>query len=164
MMARVKVILAHIPTFSGAMRELEDAVRETGHEARDLFKLSASSWEHEPGFNVVMDIRSNRIAVLVYTDDEIYRYVSRGTKPHIIRPKHAKRLAFNVGYVAKTIPGIIVTRGGGTAGGDLVFAGEVHHPGTEPRNFPTVIAKEIAPNFKRRMGAAMSKFARQLHQ
>lgn len=44
------------------------------------------------------------------------RYVLDGTRPHVIRPRRAKALRFDVG-------------------GRTVFAAVVHHPGTRPNNF-----------------------------
>ena len=43
-------------------------------------------------------------------------FVERGTKPHIIRPVYARYLRFEVA-------------------GRIVFAREVHHPGTRPNPF-----------------------------
>ena len=43
-------------------------------------------------------------------------FVERGTRPHIIRPKRARALRFEVG-------------------GETVFAKKVEHPGTKPRPF-----------------------------
>ena len=44
------------------------------------------------------------------------RYVLDGTRPHIIRPRRARALRFDLG-------------------GRTVFAAVVHHPGTRPNNF-----------------------------
>lgn len=65
-------------------------------------------------------------------------YLEKGTPPHIILPRNAKVLAFELG-------------------GETVFATEVHHPGTKARPFakPTVdavrntIASEAAAILRR---------------
>ncbi|WP_234467785.1 hypothetical protein [Streptomyces sp. MBT62] len=44
------------------------------------------------------------------------RLVLDGTRPHIIRPRRARALRFEVG-------------------GEVVFAGKVRHPGTRPNDF-----------------------------
>jgi hypothetical protein len=92
--------------------------------------------------------------VLVGTDDEIYGYVNEGTKPHTIWAKNARTLAFPSAYTPKTRPGHM-TAGSGGASGPTVFAAEVHHPGTEARNFDKAIQKEWKPKFKRLMEQAM---------
>jgi len=62
-------------------------------------------------------------------------YVEYGTKPHIIRPVHAKALAFEVG-------------------GTLVFAKLVHHPGFAGRFFARSSYEQFlreAPEFAREL-------------
>jgi len=62
-------------------------------------------------------------------------YVEYGTKPHIIRPVHAKALAFEVG-------------------GTLVFAKLVHHPGFAGRFFARGAYERFlreAPDFAREL-------------
>ena len=51
--------------------------------------------------------------------------VNDGTKPHIIRPKNAKALAFKIG-------------------GRVVFAKVVHHPGTKAQPFLDRALREVA--------------------
>lgn len=50
--------------------------------------------------------------------------VHEGTRPHVIRPRRAKALAFDIG-------------------GRKVFATEVHHPGTRPRPFLRNAAERV---------------------
>lgn len=50
-------------------------------------------------------------------------FVHEGTKPHVIRPKKAKLLAFEWDN--------------GPNGPGMYFFGEVHHPGTQPNRFFT---------------------------
>lgn len=58
--------------------------------------------------------------------------VHEGTRPHVIRPKHARALAF---------PG---------AGGRTIFAASVNHPGTRPRPFLRNAAEDVAASLHRR--------------
>ncbi|MFF2612378.1 hypothetical protein [Kitasatospora sp. NPDC058046] len=53
---------------------------------------------------------------VIVCDHPATRYVIEGTRPHIIRPRRAKALRFEVG-------------------GRTVFAKVVHHPGTKPNPF-----------------------------
>ncbi len=53
---------------------------------------------------------------VITCDHPKVRLVLEGTRPHIIRPRRAKALRFEVG-------------------GEVVFARKVRHPGTRPNNF-----------------------------
>ncbi|WP_199570522.1 hypothetical protein [Streptomyces murinus] len=53
---------------------------------------------------------------VIVCDHPAVRYVLDGTRPHIIRPRRAKALRFEVG-------------------GRVVFAAYARHPGTRPNNF-----------------------------
>jgi hypothetical protein len=62
-------------------------------------------------------------ATIVF-DTDYSAFVNDGTRPHIIRPKNAKVLRFNVG-------------------GRVVYAKVVHHPGTRPRPFLDRALREV---------------------
>jgi hypothetical protein len=51
------------------------------------------------------------------------RFVLDGTRPHVIRPRRAKALRFDMG-------------------GRTVFAKRVNHPGTKPNNFMAEALRE----------------------
>ena len=55
------------------------------------------------------------------------KFVEFGTLPHIIKPKSKKALKFEIGKKARLE--------GTKKGKDIVFAKEVHHPGTRPNPF-----------------------------
>ncbi len=57
------------------------------------------------------------------------RYVEWGTPPHIIRPKTAKALKFEVDKKER------LARKGKRSEANIVFAKEVQHPGTMPQPF-----------------------------
>ncbi|MDI9548188.1 MAG: hypothetical protein QM346_11390, partial [Chloroflexota bacterium] len=88
-----------------------------------------------------------------------YRYVAEGTKPHAIRPKRARMLAFPGTYRAKTTPGVIGSQAGGGSG-ETRYASAVAHPGTQAREFHKLIAKKRQSSFKREMEEAMREAAR----
>ena len=94
-------------------------------------------------------------------DAKIYRFVNDGTRPHKIRPKRAKALSFVTGgkgsYVPKTKP---VGQFGGPGivrGGERVYAQEVDHPGTKPRNFDLRISNKMAPVLAKAIREAVSR-------
>lgn len=64
-------------------------------------------------------------------------FVADGTRPHEIRPKRGKVLAFVAGGSVSIQSANVATRhsNGGTASYGMVFARVVHHPGTRPNDF-----------------------------
>jgi len=120
------------------------------------FEATTKTWQHKPEFKqtVAGGKGLEGFAAEVSTNDEIYGYVDKGTKPHIIRPKRAKRLAFPSLFAPKTKPRVL-NSGPGMRGPQDVFALEVHHPGTEAREFSKTIEIKWTPKFKREMEAAM---------
>ena len=142
-----------------AMRAaLEAAANQAADEIEVDFQKTTASWTNKPIFEKLVDL-GPPITVLVGTDDEIYGYVDLGTRPHVIRPKRAKALRFQSGYVAKTTPGVIGSSAGGPFG-DTVFSRGVNHPGTKARNFSKGITELWQTKFKRKMEQAMSSAAK----
>lgn len=123
------------------------------------FELTTATWDHQVKFEKEVQVGPKSIEILVGTDDEIYGYVDKGTRPHDIYPRNARVLAFPSGYAAKTRPGVPSSNSGGPSG-STVFAAFVHHPGTEPRNFDIIIQKDWQPKFQKRMQAAMQAGAK----
>ena len=127
------------------------------------FELTTATWEHQVKFERLVEVGPDKVEILVGTDDEIYKYVDEGTKPHDI-PKYKpgnRLLAFPSGYKAKTFPGKLSSQKGGSFG-PMVFAmasidKPIKHPGTKARNFDKNLKKLWSPKMKRRMEAAMRK-------
>lgn len=135
------------------------------------FEEVVSDWDHKPDFAARKYVNKGAIEVAVYPagkNKAIWRYVSEGTKPHVIRPKNAKALSFVWGgpgsYNPKTTPGPPPTWGGpGTVtGGETVVRREVHHPGTKARNFEKYIADQYRPKFRKEIENAMKRGARRV--
>lgn len=123
------------------VQALGDAVQDTADQVIADYRKATSTWEHQPVFRIMA--RTARVgnrftSVDVGTDDEIFGYVDLGTKPHVIRPKNGKVLAFKTGGSPKTRPNRLLATGG-SAGTDQAFAKEVHHPGTKARNFSKLL-------------------------
>src|SRR3990172_10716082 len=97
-------------------RELRDALDHTGNIVRDDFQKTVKTWEHQPTFRKEGPrLTGAGLEVLVSTNQEAYTYVTRGTRPHLIRPRRARRLRFQTGFKAKTRPRIISSRAGGAS-------------------------------------------------
>jgi hypothetical protein len=102
------------------------------------FEVTVSTWQHKPDFE---QRKPNEATRTVETDDEIYGYVSGGTKPHVI-VAHGKALVFpSGGFRPKSRPGYIGANQG-SKGKGVVFRKMVSHPGSKARDFDKAIAKK----------------------
>ncbi len=133
------------------------------------FKRVTSNWEHKVDFKARKQIRPNNIQVSVFPtgkNKKIWIWVSGGTRPHKIRARKAKRLAFVSGgpgsYKPKTKkpckfggPGVVI-------GGSPVFVQEVDHPGNEGREFEKTIAADYKRPYSRTMENAFRRIIRRL--
>jgi len=143
------------------MQEIEAQLQLEGKYIESEFEKTTATWTNRPAFETLTDTTGGNLAVLVGTDDPIYRYVDEGTRPHRIVPKSSNRsgrLFFQSGYVAKTSPGVIGSRAGGKFG-NVVVARAVNHPGTKARGFSKQIEAKTRNRFKRNMQAAMKRGA-----
>jgi hypothetical protein len=145
--------------------ELLNAMRKAATVVKSDFEKTVETWEKKPKFEVVISLRPEAPAILVDTEDEIYRYVNDGTRPHaifagIFTGKSRKRvLSFPSQFRPKTkVRQLRSFRG--FKGGPNVQRPFVQHPGTEARNFDEVIKKKRSAWFKRQMEKAMRKAAR----
>ena len=124
-------------------RQIEKTLDDLAKRATAEYKKTTETWDGHPDFTVTKDGNFTRI---VGTESEVYGYVDHGTRPHPIRARAAPNLAFQVGFTPKTTPNVVGSAGGGSYG-NFVYAKEVQHPGTEPRNF----SKNIASLMQNRM-------------
>lgn len=143
-MYRAKVILPKRIIFDA--RKLERVIENTldgvAESGRVDFEVTTQTWNNKPAFNIEKE-RGKRT---VYTDSAQYAYVNYGTRAHTIRPRSASQLAFPANYRAKTTPRVIASRSGG-ASGPTVYTREVHHPGTQAREFDKEIKKKWDKEF-----------------
>jgi hypothetical protein len=128
----------------------KEITRETRSIVRE-YEITVGTWKRKVRFTITI---SPYEFATVGTDNEIYGYVDKGTRPHIIRPKKAKMLRFNTVFRAKTIPNQLRNRAGMSAP-PVAHALEVHHPGTEARNFTENISKRSEARFSKNMAKAM---------
>jgi hypothetical protein len=147
-------------------REIRNAMRRFARRMRERFEETTATWEHRVEFREHTYLSGEAYPrVEVTTEDEIYGYVTRGTRPHEIWAgaytgrSEARTLAFPSMFQPKTQPGVIGS-GAGERGGETVFRPYVQHPGTEPRRFDEEISKEMQPWFKREMEEAMRAAAK----
>lgn len=112
------------------------------------FDMRVANWHHKPQFQARKFITREAISVNVFPagpHKQLWIWNTEGTRPHPIRAKRAKTLAFMGGgaiYVSKTAP---IGKFGGPGivyGGYPVFPKAVQHPGTEARQHEKVIAAD----------------------
>lgn len=102
------------------------------------YDVTTQTWDNRPKVTIAGSGPDEReIAV----QSAIYAMLEGGTKPHLIRPRRAKVLAFRSPFRAKTVPNQIMS-GPGSQGSTDVFTKAVRHPGTKPRNWSKVIAQK----------------------
>lgn len=133
--------------------ELVRAMKRGQTDVYKDFLKTVDTWENKPVFKNEFRETGNEISFEVSTDDEIYGYVNNGTRPHIIE---GFPLAFMAAYQSKTTPRKIGSHSGGGSG-ETVFATVVHHPGTEARNFDSVIALKNTPKLSEYVRVGMKK-------
>ncbi len=133
------------------------------------FNRVTANWTTKITFASRKFVSTKRVMISTFAvgkNKKIWRYVSLGTRPHKIRPRKAKRLAFVSGgpgsYKPKTKavgkfggPGVVV-------GGSPVFAKEVNHPGTKAREFEKTIAEDYKREYARVMENAFRRIMRSL--
>lgn len=148
-------------------KELRTVVEDTSAELKFFFEGVVKDWTHKPKFRRKMTVTDKLIEGTVQAVGEnkkIWGYVDQGTKPHIIRPKRASVLKFQLGYDPRTRPGAGNTPpqsgGSGKASGDVVFRHEVHHPGTKARQFAKWFEANLSPSFQYRVENAIKRAAR----
>ena len=118
------------------------AMKEIGQRTRRDYERPTRTWQHKPHIIEEVETRGGKFEVMVGTDDEIFRFVDQGTRPHLIFPRKAKALRFVGGFRAKTTPGGL-NSGQGGARGPLRFAAYVRHPGIKPRRFTETIQRRM---------------------
>lgn len=147
----------------------DELVRNVKTIIREDFEPTTETWEHKVRFTWSTHAEhaaagwgafTGAYVVNIYTNDRVWNMLDQGTRPHTIRPKRAKILAFPSGHTAKTQPRRLRSYRGGSSG-PTVFAPEVHHPGTEPREWTKVIARKRGPWLSRQLQLYLDKWARE---
>lgn len=124
--------------------------------AKDIkvdYDVTTQTWDNRPEVTITGSGPDERE---IKVKSDIYAMLEAGTRPHMIRPRRAKVLAFRSPFRAKTVPNQIASRPGGV-GATEVYSRGVRHPGTKPRNWSKVIAakwRKQAPQVMQRAIAA----------
>lgn len=136
-------------------------LKDIGDEIKKDFEATTKTWKTKPDFILEVKKGQTGIRLKVYTKNEIYRFVSRGTSPHVITPKNAGGfLRFRSGYQRKSVPRVIGSRGNGRSG-DVVYTESVNHPGAEAAEFEEAIAEKWTQEFRKSSSGMILRALRQ---
>lgn len=116
----------YLSTLSG---EAQKATRATAEQSREHI-ASGAYWTNRTGktgqsFRVTQDAEG--LGATLSSGAKVARFLESGTPPHTIRPRRKDALRF--------VP----------AGGGVVFARVVKHPGTKPRHYVAAEATRAEP-------------------
>lgn len=116
-------------------------------------------WEHQVKWATRKTVKNGALTLYMWpsTNKDIWTFVSRGTKPHIIKPRYKKALAFPTGYQPHTKPSGPSYSGPGVASGPTVVRDHVHHPGTKGRHFEEAFGRWIKPYLERMIREAIAE-------
>jgi hypothetical protein len=136
------------------------------------FERVTKSWRNQQTFKATKKITREQMTVNVVPvgpNAEIWKYVSQGARPHIIRPKgRGYPLRFEWGgygsYKPRTTPSGGYRGPGRVVGGKTVRFMQVKHPGNKARNFEKHIARWYAPQFRRTMKNAVARATRRANR
>lgn len=134
----------YLSTLSG---EAQKATRATAENAREHI-ASGAYWTNrssKTGQSFTVDTDPEALGATLSSNSKVARFLEAGTKPHLIRPRLA------AGFVGPAQSG--QGRGGRgrsvlrfvPAGGGVVFARVVKHPGTKPRFYIAAEAARTEP-------------------
>jgi hypothetical protein len=111
------------------------------------FELTTSTWSHKPKFRRYLRVTSNEIYMSITTDDDIYRYVSEGTR--------VRRAIMSKDWRSKTRVNVLTP---GAGAGKMVFVSKkVNRPGIKARRYPQNIWKNRQKRFKADIQAAIGR-------
>jgi hypothetical protein len=139
-MGRSKVILPKKLSVDPARmaRAITNTLNATALAIQTDFKVTTQTWSNKPTFHIDSPTPYTRT---VSTHDDVYTMLNEGTRPHTVAP-HGKVLVFNAPFRSKTVPRSISSKPGRTGSATVFTRNEVHHPGTEAREWDTTIAKK----------------------
>jgi hypothetical protein len=151
--------------------ELRRVLDDHAKAVKKEFEGVVDDWQNKPRFVIEQKIEAEMLTVVVRPDkrmkaSRVFGYVDRGTDgPYTIKPKkQGGRLAFQTGYQPKTLPIAQSGVGPGAAGGPLVFARQVTHPGIDARLFSETIQRRTDKDFRRNVENAFRRMARRANK
>ena len=143
----------------GCVQALMNASDDIQSTSRDTVRR----WKNRPDFGEETFMSPDRIEYTIKPKGAkkvlaIFKYVDKGTKPHIIRPKiPGTYLKFKTEYSAMTQPIALYNKGSGQSFGNWVSKSQVNHPGSAARLFMETSMKELIPSLQVRVQQEIAK-------
>jgi hypothetical protein len=131
---------------------MDKALNEEAQHVKRDYQRPTSTWDRKVAFDVIVD----KSGFLVGTDDQVFRWVDKGTRRHWVEPRKAKALRFMLGVTPKTTPGSLAA-GYGRRSGPFVFSKGHWVPGVRPRRFTEKVQKRM----EKRAPRTIDKYVRQ---
>ena len=120
-----------------------NGLRKAANRVKWTYQGVVSNWTHRPTFYTQekgsISLAGGTPSFLITTDDEVFKYVDRGTPAHTIRARN-RYMVFQTGYKSRTTPRSL-SSGASSEFGPKVMRASVRHPGIKARDFSGVIAK-----------------------
>ena len=126
----------------------------------DDFDATVETWTGKSKFVKSFGATGDGVYGKMETDDQKYRWVSEGTRDHMVPKSGTATMAFPSAYTAKTAPGKIGSGAGGPSGPIIVRTGQWKVSGIKPRKFPEAIKKKREPDFIRYGQEALKRGAK----
>jgi hypothetical protein len=139
------------------LQATEDGLIHAADDIESTGRDAVRRWKNKPDFKDTTLRTKQRIEVTIKPKGDkkviqIFTYVEKGTKPHIIMPKKpGTYLKFRTGYSALTLPTAKYNQGSGMSFGNWVSKAQVFHPGSKPRLFLETFMKELVPSLQVRV-------------
>jgi hypothetical protein len=141
-------------------QQLVSGMEQVVDEGHELFQKTVKDFNSKPAFEKNVKAEENRIEGYVLTDDENYKRLDRGTKPHVIRPKRpGGMLVFRLPFRSKTGLHRLPSRKG-SIGKNVIFARKVNHPGFEARRYQERVSERMKRPFNRVIRTALNTGAK----
>jgi hypothetical protein len=121
------------------------------------FLPTVRTWSQKAEFKHSVEVKSSiNFVMTAGTDNDIYSMLNEGTRAHFVGPRNVSALRFRGTYTAKTIPGVLSSKGGG-ASGEYGFSKGHWVSGIKPRDWDLVEAKNLEKKLPARVEKAIKR-------
>ena len=131
------------------LHEIRAINKKFAQRMRRSFGETVRTWEDKPKFRQETETHPEP-AVAVYTEDEVYGYVSGGTR--------VRRAVMSQDFSPKTRPGQLRARPG--RGGVVFISRKIELPGIEAREFPAQVEDRHQGEYADAVNAAIDRALR----
>jgi len=111
----------------------EGAAQQLGKRGVGLLEDLTSTWKHSVDFNVEVEGNRDGIAVLIGTDDKVFKFLDEGTK--------VRRAVMSTNFKAKTKTGSL--QSGAGRGGVVFISKKISLPGIKARKFSKQVVDKL---------------------